>query len=89
MTERPNKVLESLDSGKWHFRKIGLWHTESGPGHTVGDFTVNLCGTGKTLQEAIEDYSRNLIEFAERTSRQYKLLMEITKREGNDGQALE
>ena len=78
MTERPSQVLESLDCGKWHLRApLMLWQTESGVGFVVGNHVVQLCGTGDTPEEALEDYCRNLVEFAERIERQHGRLMQI------------
>lgn len=87
MTERPAQTLESLDCGKWHLRApLLLWQTESGVGYVVGNHVVQLCGTGDTPEEALEDYCRNLIEFAERIERQHERLLEIMAADGQDWQ---
>lgn len=78
MTERPAQTLTTLDCGKWHLRApLLLWQTESGVGYVVGNHVVQLCGTGDTPEEALEDYCRNLVEFAERIERQHGRLMQI------------
>ena len=78
MSEGKDQALMFLDCGRWHLRKpLPLWMTQSGAGYTVGDHVVGLCGTGKTLRDALADYSRNLVEFSDRISRQYQRLMEI------------
>lgn len=87
MTERPAQTLTTLDCGKWHLRApLMLWQTESGVGYVVGNHVVQLCGTGDTPEEALEDYCRNLIEFAERIERQHARLMEIMAADGQPGQ---
>ena len=87
MSEGKDQTLVSLDCGRWHLRKpLPLWMTQSGAGYTVGDYVVGLCGTGKTLRDALGDYSRNLIEFSDRISRQYQRLMEIMAADGQVGQ---
>jgi hypothetical protein len=87
MTERPAQTLTTLDCGKWHLRApLMLWQTESGVGYVVGNHVVQLCGTGDTPEEALEDYCRNLIEFAERIERQHGRLMEIMAADGQPGQ---
>lgn len=86
MTERPAQTLTTLDCGKWHLRApLMLWQTESGVGYVVGNHVVQLCGTGDTPEEALEDYCRNLIEFAERIERQHGRLMEIMAADGQKG----
>ena len=78
MSECGGQVLESLECGKWHLRApLLLWQTESGVGFVVGNHVVQLCGTGDTPEEALEDYCRNLVEFAERIERQHERLLEI------------
>jgi hypothetical protein len=86
MTERPAQTLTTLDCGKWHLRApLLLWQTESGVGYVVGNHVVQLCGTGDTPEEALEDYCRNLIEFAERIERQHERLLEIMAADGQKG----
>lgn len=86
MTERPAQTLTTLDCGKWHLRApLMLWQTESGVGYVVGNHVVQLCGTGDTPEEALEDYCRNLIEFAERIERQHERLLEIMAADGQKG----
>lgn len=86
MSECPGQVLESLDCGKWHLRApLSLWQHESGAGWCVGNHVVQVCGLGDTPEEALADYCRNLIEFAERIERQHERLLEIMAADGQKG----
>ena len=78
MSECAGQVLESLECGRWHLRApLSLWQHESGAGWCVGNHVVQVCGLGDTPEEALEDYCRNLVEFAERIERQHGRLMQI------------
>jgi len=87
MTDRPNCELTLLESDRWQLRgPLTLWQYESGAGWTVGNHIVQLCGLGSTPEEALDDYCRHLIEFAEGIERQRGRLLEIMEPIGQSWQ---